>query len=157
MKRTEARCLVMIVVSLSLLIGATGLTIEEIVRIIHRLGGLAIASHIDREAFSVVGQLGLIPEGIGFDKDGNPSTNSADVLDGSVSTLAKHKEFGLSLLVQLLGGPFSMAGINCLGIAPSFILFSNSMPLKFSSEHGEIMIVKSANLPFPPVCCLNIS
>ncbi|MCK5080969.1 MAG: Ldh family oxidoreductase [Candidatus Moranbacteria bacterium] len=52
-----------------------------------------------------------LPEGIGFDKDGNPSTNSADVLDGSVSTFAKHKGFGLSLLVQLLGGPFSMAGI----------------------------------------------
>jgi len=52
-----------------------------------------------------------LPEGIGFDKDGNPSTNPADVLDGSVETFAKHKGFGLSLLVQLLGGPFSMAGI----------------------------------------------
>lgn len=52
-----------------------------------------------------------LPEGIGFDKDGNPSTDPADVLDGSVSTFATHKGFGLSLLVQLLGGPFSMAGI----------------------------------------------
>jgi len=50
-----------------------------------------------------------LPEGIGFDKDGNPSTNAADVLDGSVATFAAHKGFGLSLLVQLLGGPFSMA------------------------------------------------
>ncbi len=52
-----------------------------------------------------------LPEGIGFDKSGQPSTNAADVLDGSVATFAKHKGFGLSVLVQLLGGPFSLAGI----------------------------------------------
>ena len=51
-----------------------------------------------------------LPEGIGFDKDGKPSTDAAEVLDGSVATFAAHKGFGLSLLVQLLGGPFSMAG-----------------------------------------------
>ncbi len=51
-----------------------------------------------------------LPEGIGYDKDGNPSTNAAAVLDGSLATFASHKGFGLSLLVQLLGGPFSMAG-----------------------------------------------
>ncbi len=51
-----------------------------------------------------------LPEGIGYDKQGSPSTNAADVLDGSVATFAAHKGFGLSLLVQLLGGPFSLAG-----------------------------------------------
>ena len=51
-----------------------------------------------------------LPEGIGYDKDGNPSTDAAAVLDGSVATFAAHKGFGLSLLVQLLGGPFSLAG-----------------------------------------------
>jgi predicted metal-dependent phosphoesterase TrpH len=50
-----------------LLIGATDLSIEEIVEIVHRLGGLAIASHVDREMFSVTGQLGFIPDSIGFD------------------------------------------------------------------------------------------
>lgn len=52
----------------------------------------------------------VLPQGIGYDKDGNPSTDAAAVLDGSVATFAGHKGFGLSLLVQLLGGPFSMAG-----------------------------------------------
>ncbi len=51
-----------------------------------------------------------LPEGIGFDKDGNPSTDPATVLDGSIATFAAHKGFGLSLLVQLLGGPFALAG-----------------------------------------------
>lgn len=50
-----------------LLIGATALTIEKIVKIIHGLGGLAIASHVDREAFSIIGQLGLIPAGLRLD------------------------------------------------------------------------------------------
>lgn len=52
-----------------------------------------------------------LPEGIGFDKEGNPSTDAAEVLDGSIATFAKHKGFGLSLFVQLLGSAFSLAGI----------------------------------------------
>lgn len=51
-----------------------------------------------------------LPKGIGYDKDGKPSTDAAEVLDGSIATFAAHKGFGLSLLVQLLGGPFSKAG-----------------------------------------------
>lgn len=50
-----------------------------------------------------------LPAGVGFDKDGNQSTDAAAVLDGSVATFAGHKGFGLSLFVQLLGGPFCMA------------------------------------------------
>ena len=51
-----------------------------------------------------------LPEGIGYDKEGKPSIDPEAVLDGSIATFAAHKGFGLSLLVQLLGGPFSMAG-----------------------------------------------
>lgn len=50
-----------------LLIGAVDLTVEQIVAAIHRRGGLAIASHIDRESFSVVSQLGFIPGTLSFD------------------------------------------------------------------------------------------
>jgi len=50
-----------------LLIGATTLFLEQVVDIIHSLGGIAIASHIDREAFSVISQLGFIPEGLELD------------------------------------------------------------------------------------------
>jgi len=50
-----------------LLIGATVLSLQEIIDHIHRLGGLAIASHIDRESFSVVGQLGFIDPSFAFD------------------------------------------------------------------------------------------
>jgi len=50
-----------------LLIGATSFSLEETVRAIHDCGGLAIAAHIDRERFGLVGQLGFIPEGLPLD------------------------------------------------------------------------------------------
>ena len=50
-----------------LLIGATGWTLAELVNHIHGLGGLAIAAHIDREAFSVISQLGFVDPEIPFD------------------------------------------------------------------------------------------
>lgn len=52
-----------------------------------------------------------IPAGIGYDKDGNPTTDATAVLDGSIGTFAGHKGFGLSLLVQLLGSAFALAGL----------------------------------------------
>jgi 3',5'-nucleoside bisphosphate phosphatase len=50
-----------------LLIGATDLGLEWIIGEIHRLRGLAVASHIDREAFGVIGHLGFIPPSLHFD------------------------------------------------------------------------------------------
>lgn len=50
-----------------LLMGATLLSLEEIVAFVKRLEGVTIASHIDRQAFSLIGQLGFIPEGTDLD------------------------------------------------------------------------------------------
>lgn len=50
-----------------LLLGASTLSLERVVELIHSLNGLAIASHIDREGFSLVGQLGFIPEDLPLD------------------------------------------------------------------------------------------
>lgn len=52
---------------MNLLIGATGLSVAEVVEGIHGLDGLAIASHVDRERFSLIGQLGFVPEGLEID------------------------------------------------------------------------------------------
>jgi len=49
-----------------LLIAATGLNARRILEVIASLGGLSIASHIDRQAFSVLSQLGFIPEDLRF-------------------------------------------------------------------------------------------
>lgn len=50
-----------------LLIAATELSLEDAVRHIHGLDGLAVPSHIDRTAFGVIGQLGFVPNDVPFD------------------------------------------------------------------------------------------
>ncbi len=50
-----------------LLIGASDIPLADIVERVHKLGGIAIASHIDRESFGVLGQLGFMPPDAAFD------------------------------------------------------------------------------------------
>jgi len=50
-----------------LLAGATELPVEQLVEFIHRLDGVAIASHADRKAFGILGQLGFIPAELPLD------------------------------------------------------------------------------------------
>jgi PHP family Zn ribbon phosphoesterase len=50
-----------------LLIGATTLPLQRVVNEIHRLFGIAVAAHIDRESFGLLGQLGFVPEGLPLD------------------------------------------------------------------------------------------
>lgn len=50
-----------------LLIGATSMGVEKIVKETGRLGGLSIASHVDRPSFSILGQLGFIPPDLELD------------------------------------------------------------------------------------------
>ncbi|MFO7601935.1 MAG: PHP domain-containing protein [Candidatus Desulfacyla sp.] len=50
-----------------LLIGAARMDLDQVVDRIHQLKGLAVAAHIDREAFSVLGQLGFIPKDLDLD------------------------------------------------------------------------------------------
>jgi PHP family Zn ribbon phosphoesterase len=49
------------------LLGAAEISLLEIIHHIHGFGGLAIASHIDREGFSILGQLGFIDPDIPLD------------------------------------------------------------------------------------------
>jgi L-2-hydroxycarboxylate dehydrogenase (NAD+) len=51
-----------------------------------------------------------VPAGVGYDKNGNPSTDPAEIMEGSIATFADYKGFGLSLFVQLLSSPFVLAG-----------------------------------------------
>jgi len=50
-----------------LLIGATSLGLEECIEAIHECGGLAVAAHIDRPSFGLIGQLGFVSPGLGLD------------------------------------------------------------------------------------------
>lgn len=50
-----------------LLMTAADLPFDTIIREVHRLGGLAIAAHIDRPSFSVIANLGMVPPGAELD------------------------------------------------------------------------------------------
>lgn len=50
-----------------LLIGAVGLSLTDIVKKAHHLGGICISSHVDRPSYSLIGQLGFIPEDLQLD------------------------------------------------------------------------------------------
>ncbi len=43
------------------------LPLQRIVSEIRGLGGLAVAAHIDRESFGLLGQLGFVPDGLPLD------------------------------------------------------------------------------------------
>lgn len=50
-----------------LLIGACDLSVEEIIDAVHERGGIAIGAHLDRHSYSLVSQLGFVPEGLCLD------------------------------------------------------------------------------------------
>jgi PHP family Zn ribbon phosphoesterase len=50
-----------------MLYGSSSFMLDETVQLIKRHSGLAIASHVDRQAFSVIGQLGFFPDNVEFD------------------------------------------------------------------------------------------
>lgn len=50
-----------------MLIGAVQLRLEDIVGHVQNLGGLSIASHVDRPSYSITSQLGFIPPGLELD------------------------------------------------------------------------------------------
>lgn len=49
-----------------LLLASARMTLKEAATRVHALGGLAIPAHIDRKAFSLIANLGLVPEGVPF-------------------------------------------------------------------------------------------
>ncbi len=83
-----------------LLIGATKLSVEKIVDHIHKLGGIAIASHVDRERFGIISQLGFIPDGLVLDalevtnKENSPDLYSYSLPIVTFSDAHSLKEIG---------------------------------------------------------------
>ena len=75
-----------------LLISAINLRLKKVVQEVHRLGGLAIASHVDRETYGIIGQLGFIPDNLELDAlEISPQTSQSD----AVSRFPEIKKFPL--------------------------------------------------------------
>jgi len=45
-----------------------------------------------------------VDEGIGYDKDGKPTQDPAEIMEGAIKALAGHKGSGLALIVQIFAG-----------------------------------------------------
>ena len=99
-----------------LLSGATTLAVERVVSSIHELHGLAVASHIDRERFGIIGQLGLIPSGLELDgievspRTALPAARAAYAPNGEYAILCNSdahepKDVGRALTYMLLKEP----------------------------------------------------
>ena len=50
-----------------MLFSASAFSLADAVTLLRKHGGLAVASHVDRPSFSVIGQLGVFPEDVRFD------------------------------------------------------------------------------------------
>ncbi len=50
-----------------LLIGATNISVNRAVDFIHEFNGIAVASHIDRDGYGIIGRLGFIPGDLKLD------------------------------------------------------------------------------------------
>jgi PHP family Zn ribbon phosphoesterase len=73
-----------------LLIGAVDISIDDVVRRIHRLNGIAIAAHIDRESFGIIGHLGFIPPSVSFDALEISAAISKEDASRRFETLPRH-------------------------------------------------------------------
>jgi len=71
-------------ISEKLLFGATTLNIDQIVELVHQNNGMVIASHVDRDSFSIFSQLGFIPEGLKL--DGIEIVNTESVVNRDMET-----------------------------------------------------------------------
>jgi PHP family Zn ribbon phosphoesterase len=77
-----------------LLAAASSLSLGQTLALIRSHGGLAVAAHLDRKAFSVLGQLGFLPAEARFDA---LEVSAAGVARGRAPALA---EYGLPLLAS---------------------------------------------------------
>lgn len=78
-----------------------------------------------------------IPEGIGFDGEGRPTTDAAEALKGGVVPFGGHKGFGLSLVMQsfgvLAGAAYTRGSVQDFGfffvvIDPKILIPDGSFP-----------------------------
>ncbi len=51
----------------------------------------------------------VVAQGIGYDKDGNPTQNPAEIMSGALKTFGGHRGSGLALIVQIFAGSLVQA------------------------------------------------
>ena len=80
-----------------------------------------------------------LPEGVAIDKDGQPTTDPAEALDGAMLTFGGHKGSALSLMIELMAGPL----IDDLTSKESMAVAEGKPEAPY---HGEIILAFDPNL-----------
>lgn len=75
------------------LFSAVDLGLDEIIELIHGNNGIAVAAHIDRQSFSIISQLGFIPEKCKLDALEISPNMSLDVANEVYSNYSKKYKF----------------------------------------------------------------
>jgi len=96
----------------------------------------------------------LVPEGIGYDKNGEPTRDPAEIMSGALKTFAGHKGSGLAFVVQILaaalvqGDSFNSDSDNAsnlvIAIDPSIMTPKKSFLAQVSSIAKRIKSAKKA-------------
>lgn len=80
-----------------------------------------------------------LPEGVAVDKDGHPTTDAEEAMNGAMLTFGGHKGSALSLMIELMAGPL----IDDLTSKESMAFAENKPEAPY---HGEIIIAFDPNL-----------
>jgi LDH2 family malate/lactate/ureidoglycolate dehydrogenase len=100
-------------------------------------GEVLLHAHLGRE----------LPEGIGFDADGNPTRDAKAVIDGGVVPFGEHKGYGLSFIAQAFGvlagaalarGQVQDYGFLLLVLDPKLLLPGGDFPAQMSELVAKI-------------------
>jgi len=117
-----------------LLAGATTMTLDGVVAAIHKFDGLAVAAHVDRERFGIIGQLGMIPAGLPLDA---LEISSRTALPGARAAFAPKEEYPI-----LCGS--DAHEVKDVGRAATFMLLENptlaEMRQAFNSRAGRAIL-----------------
>ena len=89
-----------------------------------------------------------IQKGVGYDSEGNDTTDPAKIMSGALKTLAGHKGSGLAFVVQVLAGTFvradsfnsdsSNAGNLVIAIDPNIFVSSDEFKKKVSDITSKV-------------------
>jgi L-2-hydroxycarboxylate dehydrogenase (NAD+) len=89
-----------------------------------------------------------VPAGIGYDSNGNETTDPAEIMSGALKTFGGHKGSGLALVVQILAGAFvkadsfdndsSNAGNLVIAIDPNIFLDADDFKKRVSEIVSKV-------------------
>jgi len=114
-----------------LLLTSIQLSLEEVVNLIKKFGGIVILAHIDKNSFSVLSNLGFIPEGLDYDLlELSKNARVDKFLESNPYLVAKKDSFIISSDAHYIGDiekPRTFIGLDKLTVESVFTSLKNKI------------------------------